>query len=111
MRPEKIGGNERGAVDILGSKAVQEKISSGMTSKDFVKKLEVLQTVVRSVHSIKNQLGSFLPIHFYAPINEEFPEEEIFYDYKTMPSDYELISRGEDQQFLLKQCLKFGDYI
>lgn len=40
MRPERV--SERGAVDILGSKAVQEKISSGMTSKEFVKKLEVL---------------------------------------------------------------------
>lgn len=76
-----------------------------------MQRVEVLQTVVRSVHGIQKQLGTFFWIHFYAPLNEECPEEEIVYDYKSMPSDYELISKGEDQAFLQKQCLKFGDYI
>jgi hypothetical protein len=50
-------------------------------------------------------------LHFFAPLNESNPSEEINYNYKSMPSDYDLISRGEDKLFIEKQCLRICYYV
>jgi len=35
-------------------------------------------------------------VHFFAPLDEENPDEEIAYDYSDYPSDYELLKANDD---------------
>lgn len=46
-----------------------------------------------------------------APINEKCPKEDIEYDYKNLPTDYDLLRAGNDLAYVEKQCLKFCYYI
>jgi len=70
-------------------------------------KVEVCQTC------IKSQKGCGVPIFvtFFAPLNEQYPSDEIKYDHKQMGDDWDLLVRNEDQAFCLKQCLKMAYYI
>ena len=60
----------------------------------------MIQTVVKGEHG--RSLGRYLWMNFYAPLDERHPQNDIDYDYKSMPSDYELIVSGEDVAFMRK---------
>jgi len=53
----------------------------------FWKTLCAIQTCAKS----KIGCGKFLYIHYFAPMNEEKPLNEIDYDVKSYPSDSEVI--------------------
>jgi len=60
----------------------------------------------------KTGIGHPVFVHFLAPIREEQPQEEIDYtQFKDMLSDAELLAKGEDEAYVLKQCLKIAYYI
>lgn len=50
-------------------------------------------------------------MHFFAPLNEDAPSEEIEYDVESYPSDADLIRSGDYQGYAYKQCLKMCEYI
>ena len=74
---------------------------------EYWRKVEVIQTCVKA----KTGCGESILIHFLAPLDQEQSEREIDYDYKSMATDHELLSRGDDRQFAYKQCLKMCYYI
>ena len=86
-----------------------QEFSSGFNTKDYWKDIELVQTCIQGAPNRK--LGEPLHLHFFAPLNEQNPSEEIVYDYKSMPSDYDLISRGEDLLFIEKHCLRICYYV
>ena len=83
------------------------KILEKRSNNDQWKKVEVIQTCVKA------KLGCGIPITilFYAPMNEDQPDEEINYDYQSMPSDYDLLFHKEDHRYAYKQCMKYCYYI
>jgi hypothetical protein len=58
--------------------------------KKDIKKIEVIQTCIKA----KRACGEAVIYQFYAPLDESDPKKEINYDYKSLPSDWELIQQG-----------------
>lgn len=50
-------------------------------------------------------------VNFEAPADADLPDEEIDYDYKSLPADIDLLAHGEDMVYARKQCLKYCYYI
>ena len=85
-------------MQVLSSSGTSSKIQNGAGSKDYFKTVELIQTVIKGAANLP--LGEYLWINFYAPIDEDNPQADIEYDYKNMPSDFELISSGDDQAYI-----------
>ena len=58
--------------------------------KKDIKKIEVIQTCIKA----KRACGEAVIYQFYSPLDESDPKKEINYDYKSLPSDWELIQQG-----------------
>lgn len=50
-------------------------------------------------------------MHFVAPLDEENPTKAIDYSHSHFPSDYNLLSKGDDYHYALKQCFIIAEYI
>lgn len=74
---------------------------------EYWRKVEVIQTCVKA----KTGCGEPVFVNFVAPLDADLLEEEIDYDYKTLPADLDLLKHGEDQAYAQKQCLKLCYYI
>jgi len=64
--------------------------------------------------SIKSKTGCGKPvfIHFFAPLDEGRPNDEIDYSrFKKYPSDFDLIANGQLYDYAYKQCLVMSHYI
>lgn len=64
----------------------------------YWKTIEVVQTATKS----KTGCGAPIFVHFFAPLDEDAPSEEIVYDHASYPSDAELIKAGDYQGYALK---------
>lgn len=73
---------------------------------DFWKTIGCIQT------NIKSKLGCGTPviIKYYAPVNPEYPDEEIVYNFRSYGEDADLIA-SDPHQYCLKQCYKMCYYI
>ena len=62
----------------------------------------------------KSGIGKSIVICYYAPqparqhYGDKF--DTIFYDFKSMPNDIDLINNEDDLNYCLKQCTKMGYY-
>ena len=74
---------------------------------EYWRRVEVIQTCVKA----KTGCGEPVFVHFQAPLDQDLPEEEIDYDYKSLPADADLLTHGEDLLYARKQCLKYCYYI
>jgi hypothetical protein len=75
---------------------------------DYWKSVECIQTTVKQ----KIGVGEPIQINFFAPMNEAKPGDEIDYNYlDNFPSDYILISNGQEEAYCYKECLKYCYYI
>jgi len=70
-------------------------------------RVEIIHTIVKS----RIGIGAPIYIDFFAPINEAKPSEEIDYTYKGKLTEYDLISKGQEEAYCQKQCLKYCYYI
>lgn len=61
-------------------------------NEEYWKRVEVIQTCVKA----KIGCGEPILIHFLAPLDQSNPDKEIDFDYKSLPSDYELYASGND---------------
>jgi hypothetical protein len=73
----------------------------------YWQRVDVIQTCIKA----KYGLGDLTIVNFFAPINEQKPMDEIDFDYKQMPSDYDLVMADDDQQYCQKLCMKMCYYI
>ena len=62
------------------------------------KTLEVVQTATKS----KTGCGTPIFVHFFAPLDEDAPSEDIEYDISSFPSDSELIKASDFHGYALK---------
>lgn len=89
------------ATYLLNNKTWSSVLSSAGENAPIYKEIEYLQTRVRA----GKDKGVQFDIHFIAPLNDhdaESAKNEIFYDYKSMPDDLELLM----QEKYLEYCRK-----
>ena len=64
--------------------------SNDIKKDKLTKTIEAIQTCIKA----KRACGEAVIYQFYAPLDENDPKKEINYDYKSLPSDWELIQQG-----------------
>ena len=65
----------------------------------YWKTIEVIQTCTKS----KTGCGTPIFVHYFAPLDEESPSEDIVYDLSKFPSNADLIADGDFHTYAYKQ--------
>lgn len=96
---------KQGTVQVLGDNGFMYLFQKRF-SDEMWKSMMCIQT------NVKSQIGLGYPIHidFYAPVDINDPEKQIFYNYRDVGDDLQLIKEDEEK-YCLKQVLKMCFYI
>jgi hypothetical protein len=96
---------------VLNSRAWSALFSTDLRDNNPIyKELEYIQTACRH----KPGRGITHEIKFLAPLidtNAESAKQEIFYNYKDMPDDLQLLEAKRYEDYCRKQCLKICYYV